>query len=245
MKLFPRPLRLDSLLVTIFGLAALPVFVHADPREVPPPTSVTNPGVYMKALRNEALRDALGKGAAGNLPGQLRPETVAVEEGMAKEAPKHADIDGAFKRGRQDNPMKNLPPKAGEGDAEVAAPVDLIASSDILCHRGKATFVPKRAILVRPRSLEGRLALVKNSQIVNWADFFKLNRDWIKTIEVTRVQAEGVEPLSEDAYEMLEGSKILVVATFKGGPISVLPLKDPDAPEDSTASPEESTESIR
>jgi hypothetical protein len=245
MKISPPSLLADSLLIAIFGLVALPVSLQADPREMPPPHTAANPGAYMKALRNEALRDAIGKGAAGNLPGQPRPETVDVAEEMAKEAPKHADIDGAFKRALRENPMKNLPPKAGEGDAEVAAPVDLIASSDILCHRGKATFVPKRSILVRPRSLEGRLALVKNSQIVTWADFFKLNRDWIKTIEVTRVQAEGGEPLSEDAYEMLEGSKILVVATYKGGPISMLPLKAPVNPEDPTASRAESTESIR
>ena len=221
-------------LVAIAGFVTLPGETRADPREMPAPHTAANPGAYMKALRNEAMRDALGKGAAGNLPGQPTGATQPTGEPEAREVPTNASMQEAFRRAQQDNPMRNPPPEAEAEDVKVNPPVDLIASSDILCHRGKATLVPKRAILHRPGNLEGRLALVKDSQILTWADFYKLNRDWIKTIEVTRAQAEGVEPLAEESYEMLEQSKILVIATYKGGPISVLPLKVP-APEGSNA----------
>ena len=46
-------------------------------------------------------------------------------------------------------------------------------------------------------------------------------------MEVTREQAQGAEPFDEKVVENLQKSSIVVVATYKGGPISVLPYKDP------------------
>ncbi|HEY8960712.1 MAG TPA: hypothetical protein VIM57_00815, partial [Luteolibacter sp.] len=45
----------------------------------------------------------------------------------------------------------------------------------------------------------------------------------IKTMEVTRAQAEGKEPFTEEMAKSLENSSAIVVATFSGDPISVLP----------------------
>ena len=54
-----------------------------------------------------------------------------------------------------------------------------------------------------------------------------MNRGWISTIEVTRVEAEGNQALSEETQERVAKSRKLVVATCFGGPISVLPVKKP------------------
>lgn len=65
------------------------------------------------------------------------------------------------------------------------------------------------------------------AKIVGWSDFFTANRGWITTVEVSRVQAEGNLAIAEETQERIGKSRNLVVATFMGGPISVLPLKEP------------------
>jgi hypothetical protein len=72
------------------------------------------------------------------------------------------------------------------------------------------------------------MKLEPNAKIVSWADFFAANRGWISTVEVSRVQAEGNKPLAEESQKFMSTSRNLVVATYQGGPISVLPLKVPD-----------------
>lgn len=190
-------------------------FAGPVPPNIPHPEAFKTPGEFADALRRQVDRQAE----------ELRKKSNP--DGSVREAPKHGDLEQAYKDALRNNPMKRLPadPDNKQDPARIAPPSDLIASSDILCHRGKATLVPKRAILVSPEGLANRMKLDKGAQILNWADFFKANRDWIRTVEVTRPQAEGVEPLPETTSEMVKTAKTLVVATFQGGPISVLPLK--------------------
>ena len=69
---------------------------------------------------------------------------------------------------------------------------------------------------------------------MSWMDFFTLNRGWITTVEVSRVQAEGNEALAEEISTRIGKSTNLVVATYMGGPISVLPPKVPEEEKVST-----------
>ena len=87
--------------------------------------------------------------------------------------------------------------------------------------------MPKRALLGIPKNLADRLKFQPGSQIKSWADFYAQNRGWITTVEVSRIQAEGNKPMSEEFYKNIGKSTNLVVATYQGGPISVLPLKVP------------------
>ena len=50
---------------------------------------------------------------------------------------------------------------------------------------------------------------------------------WITTVEVSRVQAEGNLALADETAKRIQKSASLIVATYQGGPISVLPLKVP------------------
>ena len=127
----------------------------------------------------------------------------------------------------QKDPMKVLPVSKVEDPAVVNPPQDLLSQSDLLCLGGMATLVPKRAILQIPETYAARLKIEPGAKIVGWADFYAANRGWITTIEITRVQAEGKEPIAEDTQKMLTKCHNLIVATYQGGPISLLPPKAP------------------
>ena len=115
----------------------------------------------------------------------------------------------------------------GADPSLVNQPQDLVASSDILCVGGFATLVPKRAVMCVPKNLADRMKFQPGSRIVGWAEFYAQNRGWITTVEVSRVQAEGNSSISEEISKRISKSTNLVVATYQGGPISVLPLKIP------------------
>lgn len=145
-----------------------------------------------------------------------------------RDAVTHDQLSLAYRKAAQEDPMRKLKPAKGPDPSVVNQPEDLVASSDIMSFGGRATLVPKRAILHVPKNLEGRIKFVPGSAIVSWADFFALNRGWITTVEVSRVQAEGNDALAENISDRIQKSSNLVVATYQGGPISVLPLKIPE-----------------
>lgn len=117
-----------------------------------------------------------------------------------------------------------------------AQPGDLISRSEILCFNGMATLVPKRAVIHIPKPLAARIAMQEGAKIVPWQEFLGSNRNWITTVNISRPQAEGNEPLSEATLKSFEKETRVVVATYEDGPVSVLPLKVP-APETATAEP--------
>lgn len=106
-----------------------------------------------------------------------------------------------------------------------AQPQSLFARSEVLHARGVVTLVPKQSVLHLPEGLKGSLGMIEGAKLVVWGDFYINNRSWIDTVEVTRSQAEGREPLDEKVVESFKKSSKMVVATYQGGPISVLPLK--------------------
>lgn len=132
-----------------------------------------------------------------------------------------------YQSASQNDPTRKLAPTKGP-DPTVVNPVkDLISDSDVICFNGIATLVPKRAVLQIPKNVADRLKYKAGSKLMGWADFFSLNRGWITTVEVSRVQAEGNSPIGEDTQKQMSKSTNLIVATYEGGPISVLPAKVP------------------
>jgi hypothetical protein len=156
-----------------------------------------------------------------------------------RDAATHEQLALTLRKSQQEDPMKNMAPTQGE-DPSKNLPKDLISQSDIVCFRGMATLVPKRAILQIPENCAERLKITPGAKIVGWAEFFAANRGWITTVEISRVQAEGKEPLAEDTKTQLTQCQNLVVATFLGGPISMLPPPVPPPatpPATATATP--------
>lgn len=144
-----------------------------------------------------------------------------------RDAATHEQLSLALRKASQADPMRNLAPAKGEDPSVVNRPKDLLSQSDIISYRGLATLVPKRAILQIPKECADLIKLAPGSKIVSWADFYAANRGWITTIEVSRVQAEGNKPLTEESQKVMSKSRNLVVAVYQGGPISVLPPKVP------------------
>ena len=123
------------------------------------------------------------------------------------------------------DPMKLLAEAQGADPSVVNRPKSLLDQSDIISFGNFATLVPKRAILQIPKNLAGRIQIKPGVTIQSWSDFFAANRGWITTVEVSRTQAEGNAPIAEETATRISKSSNLIVATYLGGPISVLPIK--------------------
>lgn len=108
---------------------------------------------------------------------------------------------------------------------------DLFDTSDILCYNGAFTLVPKTAVLQFPKNLADRLKVQPGAKIQTWLDFYTANRNWITTVEVTKSQAAGAQALSEQTTEHIAKCGKLVVATFRGNPVSLHPVPPPAVPE--------------
>lgn len=162
-----------------------------------------------------------------------------------RDAVTHDQLSLQYRKAAQEDPMRKLeavkrpdpvkgsapaktadPAKAAE-TKEAEAPPSLLAQSDIICFNGLATLVPKRAIIQIPKNLAGRLGYQPGAKLVGWGAFYALNRGWITTVEVDQTQAEGNSPLAEETHKKIVKSGNMFVATFQGGPISMLPLKVP------------------
>jgi len=171
--------------------------------------------------------------AAVVLPAMAQPAAPARQ---MRDAPSHVEMLQARRQALQIDPMKHLEPAPGEDPSKANQSSDILADSDIISFRGLATLVPKRAILQTPQSYAGLVKMEPGARFVSWREFYAVNRGWITTVEVSREQAEGNAPFAEETQKFLGTNRNLVVATFKGGPISVLPLKEP-APETAMQTP--------
>lgn len=150
----------------------------------------------------------------------------------------HAELVKKLREAEASDPMKKMPQSQQTDPAKSNVSTDILKDSDFLCFNGKATLVPKRAILSLPENLKPRTVLQPNVPFVSWADFFAANRGWITAYEVSRKQAEGREDFPEETKKTIAESGTVIIATFKGGPISVLPLK-PEVTDPGPANPAE------
>ncbi|MES2924338.1 MAG: hypothetical protein V4819_22495 [Verrucomicrobiota bacterium] len=162
--------------------------------------------------------------------------TIAASIGHAETAPKsemrdsitHEQLVAKYRQASQNDPMLKQAPSKGPDPSTVNKPKSLLGASDLICFNGAVTLVPKRAVLQAPKNLAERLKYLPGAKLLAWSEFYALNRGWITTVEVSRTQAEGNSPLPEETQKQLSKSGNLIVATYQGGPISVLPLKVPE-----------------
>ena len=176
------------------------------------------------ALLALALSPALSAGERGTTPVTRAPSLEGLE---FRNAATHDQLVNTMKTARQQDPMKQLKIKPLDEDPSVVnQPKDFVENSTVLCFNGIATFVPKQAIINLPERLKSRTTLAKGAQVKNFADFAAANRGWVSTIEVKLEQALGKEPLDENKQKWLAQSGRVVIATYQGGPVTVLPYVD-------------------
>ncbi|WP_411826622.1 hypothetical protein [Luteolibacter sp. AS25] len=143
-----------------------------------------------------------------------------------RDAETHVQIAKKLKVSNSHNPMKTLLPSEGEDPSVKNRPQDIISSSDVLSFGGLTTLVPKKAIMRIPEIYADRINNhVPGNRIVGWFEFYRLNRAWITPVEVSRIQAEGKEPIAEEVSENLKKNQNLIIATYSASPISLLELK--------------------
>jgi hypothetical protein len=145
----------------------------------------------------------------------------------------HEQLSERLRVANNQSPLVDHTPAEGKDPTKVAS-ASLVSRSDFMSYAGRATLVPKRAILHIPAAMADRIKLQPGSKIQTWAEFYAMNRGWVTTVEVTRAQAEGNQALAEELLKRIQKSSQVVVATYQGGPISVLPLK---VPVETTATP--------
>lgn len=158
------------------------------------------------------------------------PSAFAQNKSVAnmRDVASHDDLSRKLRMAQQADPIREIGPPKGKVNEDPAAAMsqrDLIKNSTIFSYRGFLTLVPNRSVLHVPAHLQGRLAAQDGAKVQTWKQFFQSNRGWIRTLEVSREQALGHVPFSEEVSESIAESSVVVVATYKGGPISVLPLK--------------------
>lgn len=141
----------------------------------------------------------------------------------------HDELSRKLRMSQQADPLRELGPPTGKSDEDPSlanSERDLVKSSAVFSYRGNLTLVPKRAVLHVPSHLQNRMTPEKGAKVQTWRNFFQANRGWIRTMEVTREQALGHSPFSEESAKAISESAVVVIATYKGGPISVLPPRE-------------------
>ncbi len=152
------------------------------------------------------------------------------EPAAMHDAATHEQLAHGLRQSEQADPMKSLPVSKVVDPMVANPPRSLLADSDVVSFGELATFVPKRAILQVPKNFKDRLKLIEGVQLVSWSVFYGANCGWITTIEISREQAEGKLPLPSETRKMMSKCSNLIVATYQGGPISLLPPKEPTQP---------------
>ena len=169
----------------------------------------------------------------------LAEEPAPKPKPQIRDAATHEDLAAKLRETQAKNPLAELTPEQVAKDpTKKNQPGNIVEDSDIISFNGLTTLVPKRAILALPENLKPRVGKhTPGHRLVAWKDFYSQNRGWINTVEVSRAQAEGRAPLAEDSQMTISKATNLMVATYQGGPISVLPLRQPKEPEGETTVP--------
>lgn len=161
----------------------------------------------------------------------LLPLVVPAHAGEMRDAATNEQLHERYRQSERQDPMRQLEIVESEDPSKAVRPDDLVASSQVLCYNGTASFVPKAAVLQVPANLRSCLEFQAGAKIVPWHVFLLANRNWLTTEEVTLEQASGRAPLGEDLVKRLEKINKVTIATLGQGPISVNPYKPEESAE--------------
>jgi hypothetical protein len=98
----------------------------------------------------------------------------------------------------------------------------LYARSIILFDGEKHTVVPVGSVLHLPDDLRGRVVSEATGDFTYWPNFLKRNAAWLAAKEVPLKMAKGDRESSRAVLNGVAREPRLLVAVYKGGPISIL-----------------------
>lgn len=107
---------------------------------------------------------------------------------------------------------------------------NLMDRSSVLCLGGFWTLVPKRAVIHIPATYKPRVDGARSGKLIPWPQFYARNRGWLQTHSVSISEARGDAEMDPKKVDVYKRSGRVVVAVCHNGPISVLPLKEPEEP---------------
>ncbi len=87
------------------------------------------------------------------------------------------------------------------------------------------TILPKGCVIHCPDRLTDRVLAAPAGKAAPWREFLSANRAWIATWEVTAAQARGEEALSGEDRAAFAARGMIVIATLRGNPVTVLPFR--------------------
>lgn len=124
-----------------------------------------------------------------------------------------------IRRLQEHDPMVALPPAP---ELPVEKPAALPVANSIILHDGKNwTIVPNGALICLPKEHETKANAKPVGNLMPWEEFLAANSSWLEPGEISFEQAAGCEKLPVERIRQLRKSGKVIVATHRGGPISI------------------------
>lgn len=155
-----------------------------------------------------------------------------------RDAPTNQQMLLQFRKAQEENAERSTPTAAvSQSPSKMKAADNLLDRAAFLSFRGTMTMVPKGAIIEISEDYADRLHRTAGARLMDFPTFAAANRSWLSTYEVSFAQAQGKQPINDDAKTHMKKNGNVVVATFRGNPIEVMPPAAPVASANATESP--------
>ncbi|WP_035615933.1 hypothetical protein [Haloferula sp. BvORR071] len=101
-------------------------------------------------------------------------------------------------------------------------PFSLAELSQFLGEGESSVILPKGSVLYCPETLAARILKAPHGTLVTWTDFLIAHRSWVCTREVSMEQIRGDAGFTDADRAVFTGGGKVVIATFRGNPVTVL-----------------------
>ena len=102
--------------------------------------------------------------------------------------------------------------------------------SQFLGEGGTSVIVPKGSVVHCPEPLTARILSAPGGTLMTWPEFLIAHRSWVSTREVSAAQIRGEAGFTDSDRAAFKAGGKLVIATFRGNPVTVLAPPAPAVP---------------
>jgi hypothetical protein len=108
-----------------------------------------------------------------------------------------------------------------ERDGKRFGKIDAFTFSSFVKAGSQCSFVPTDSILYVPDSMKARVSKEKSENMILWPKFYRRYTAFFHTVEVSPDEYTGKKPISEARMTQWQSLGRIVVAVYRGNPISV------------------------
>ncbi|WP_367873458.1 hypothetical protein [Luteolibacter sp. Populi] len=102
--------------------------------------------------------------------------------------------------------------------------------SQFLGEGGTSVILPKGSVIHCPEALTARILDSPGGTLIPWPEFLIAHRNWVSTREVATAQIRGEAGFTDSDRAAFKAGGKLVIATFRGNPVTVLAPPAPAVP---------------